>query len=123
MNKSLDSIRIQELYTAVERVVSRLYGSTLDDFLANLDLQDIALMQCVVLGEAAAHVSEATRQRYPQIAWRKAAATRNFIVHEYAKVDFVQVWDTVMDDLPGLLAELPAVLAQVLADEKAQTSV
>lgn len=123
MNKSPDSTRIQELYTAVERVVARLYGSTLDEFLADLDLQDIALMQFVVLGEAAAHVSEATRRRYPQIAWRKAAATRNFIVHEYAKVDFVQVWDTVMDDLPGLLAELPAVLAQVLADEKAQTDV
>ena len=57
------------------------------------------------------------------IVFLNFAATRNFIVHEYAKVDFVQVWDTVMDDLPGLLAELPAVLAQVLADEKAQTDV
>ncbi|WP_310392020.1 HepT-like ribonuclease domain-containing protein [Hymenobacter sp.] len=122
MSKPLDSTRLQELQYAAKRVTTRLQHSSLSDFLADEDLQDIALLQLVVIGEAAAKISEATRQRHPQIDWRRAAGLRNFIVHEYAKVDFALIWSTITQELPGLVSELPAVLMQVLAAEKTNTS-
>ena len=61
MSKQLDSTRLQHLQYAAERLLKRLNGITLDDFLANEDLQDIALWQFTVIGEAATHVSETLR--------------------------------------------------------------
>ncbi|WP_051718723.1 DUF86 domain-containing protein [Hymenobacter sp. IS2118] len=119
MSKPLDSTRLQELHYAATRVLTRLQDTGLPEFLADEDLQDIALLQLVIIGEAAARVSEATKQQYPQIEWRRAAGLRNFIVHEYAKVDFEVIWSTITQELPGLVTELPSVLEQVIATEQA----
>ncbi|OGX82464.1 HepT-like ribonuclease domain-containing protein [Hymenobacter glacialis] len=118
MSKPLDSTRLQELHYAATRVLTRLQDTNLPEFPANEDLQDIALLQLVIIGEAAARVSEATKQRYPQIEWRRAAGLRNFIVHEYAKVDFEVIWSTVTQELPGLVSELPSVLEQIITTEQ-----
>ena len=120
MSKLLDSTRLQHLQYAAERLLKRLHSSTLDAFLADEDLQDIALRQFTVMGEAVAHVSEALKQQHPQIDWRRATGFRNFVEHEYFRVDFTLVWDTVSNVLPPLVAELPALLQQVVADEKAR---
>ncbi len=119
MSKPLDSTRLQELQYAATRVLTRLQDTDLPEFLANEDLQDIALLQLVIIGEAAARVSEVTKQQYPQVEWRRAAGLRNFIVHEYAKVDFVVIWSTITQELPSLVSELPSVLEQIIATEQA----
>jgi uncharacterized protein with HEPN domain len=117
MSKLLDSTRIQQLEYTATRIVVRLTAGTLADFLANEDLQDVALHQFMVMGEAAARVSDDTKQQYPQIEWRRITGLRNFIAHEYFKVDYVSIWDTAVNTLPPLLAALPIVLQQVIADE------
>ena len=103
MSKRLDSTILQELHYAANRVFSRVQGSTLVDFLHDEDLQDIVLRQLTIVGEAAARVSEATKQRYAQIDWRRITALRNFVVHEYFRVDFPTIWDAVANNLPPLL--------------------
>ena len=122
MSKLLDSTRLQHVRHAVERLLKRFADSTLQDMLTDEDLQDIALRQFTIIGEAAAHVSPATRQRYPQLDWHRVTALRNFVVHEYFRVDYTIVWDTIVNILPGVAQELPLVLQQVLADEKARQS-
>ena len=74
MSKRLDSTRLQHLQYAAERLLKRMYGTRLTDFLTDEDLQDIALRQFTVMDEAAAHVSDALRRQYPQIDWRRACA-------------------------------------------------
>ena len=120
MSKRLDSTILQELHYAADRVVHRTQHSTLDDLLQDEDLQDIVLRQLTVIGEATARVSDGTKQLYPQIDWRRITGMRNFVVHEYFRVDFTAIWDVLINHLPPLLLELPAVLAQVLADEQSR---
>ena len=119
MSKQLDSTRLQHLQYAAERLLRRLSGSTAE-FLTDEDLQGIALRQFTVMGEAAAHLSEALKRQYPQIDWGRATGFRNFVVHEYFRVDFTLVWDTVVSVLPPLVAELPTLLQQVIAAEQAK---
>ena len=83
------------------------------------DLQDIALRRFMVIGEAASHVSMPTKERFPQIDWLAARGMRNFVAHEYFRVDAAQVWNSVNGDVPSLLSELPSIIAQVKADEQA----
>lgn len=90
---------------------------SLTDFLADEDLQDIALRRLMVIGEAAAHVSTAVRERFPQVHWQAARGMRNFVADEYFRVDLADVWEAVVGDVPRMLAALPAIIAQVEADE------
>jgi len=120
MSRRLDSTILQELHYAANRAFSRLQNGTLADFLHNEDLQDIVLRQLTVVGEAAARVSDSTKQLYPQIDWRRITGMRDFVVHEYFWVDFATIYDAVINHLPALLRDLPGVLAQVLADEQSR---
>jgi uncharacterized protein with HEPN domain len=120
MSKRLDSTILQELHYATNRAFSRLQNGTLADFLQNEDLPDIVLRQLTIVGEAVARVSDGTKQRYPQIDWRRITGIRNFVVHEYFRVDFTTIWDAVINHLPALLRELPGVLTHVLADEQSR---
>lgn len=120
MSKRLDSTILQELFYAANRAYSRAQHSSLPAFLQDEDLQDIVLRQLTIVGEATARVSADTKQRYPQIDWRRITGMRNFVVHEYFRVDFTLIWNAIITLLPALLLELPGVLTHVLADEQSR---
>ena len=63
-----------------------------------------------IIGEAASKVSEARRNQYSQIPWRAIIDMRNHLIHGYFDVDVDQVWSTLVQDLPPLIAELQKIL-------------
>lgn len=66
-------------------------------------LRDAVVRQLEILGEAACHVSAATREATPGVPWRGLTGMRNVLIHAYHRVDLDQVWQTVTVDLPPLL--------------------
>lgn len=66
--------------------------------------------QFEVIGEATKRVSDATRQRHPQVPWRSMAGFRDFIVHSYDSVVAEKVWDAIGGPLREALAELRRVV-------------
>jgi len=62
------------------------------------------------IGEAATHVSQATRTRHPAIPWGDIIGMRNILVHQYGRVDGDTVWGVLTVRLPELLAELEHML-------------
>jgi len=119
MSKLLNSTRLEHMLEAAQRIVRRMPNVSLADFLADEDLQDIALRRFMVIGEAASHVSTDVGERFPQVDWQAVRGMRNFVAHEYFRVDLDDVWDAVVGDVPGLLIDLPAIIAQVQAEEYA----
>lgn len=69
-----------------------------------------------IIGEAARHIPEPLRKRYPKVPWEDIVGMRNIVVHGYFNVDLEVIWRTVQDDLPPLRASL----ARILADLKAE---
>jgi uncharacterized protein with HEPN domain len=65
----------------------------------------------MIIGEAAAHVPEETVSLAPDIEWHRIRGMRNIIVHEYFGVSERIVWDTVQDDLPGIVQPLKRLLS------------
>jgi uncharacterized protein with HEPN domain len=63
-----------------------------------------------IVGEAVSHVSDETRSQYPQIAWAGIMGMRNILVHAYGSIDLGKLWNTVQNELPGLIAQLEAIL-------------
>lgn len=59
-----------------------------------------------MIGEAAAHVTDELRSRYPDVPWKDIVGMRNRLIHNYFEVDLSLLWTTVTDDLPELIALL-----------------
>ena len=64
-----------------------------------------------VTGEAARHVSRATRDAHPEIPWRDIVGMRHRIVHDYTELNEDIVWRTATEALGPLLAQLDAILS------------
>ncbi|MGH3799554.1 MAG: HepT-like ribonuclease domain-containing protein [Pseudonocardiaceae bacterium] len=80
----------------------------------------LALTKLVeIVGEAAKHVSNDLRASHPEVPWSAATRMRDRLVHHYFDINLDVLWTTVTDDLPRLLAVLPADLiphSSILAD-------
>ena len=63
-----------------------------------------------IIGEAAASISQGTRDRLPQFEWNKIIGMRNRLVHVYFKIDLDILWDTIQEDIPKLIEELEKIL-------------
>lgn len=61
------------------------------------------------MGEAASKVTDEYRSLHPEIPWRDIVDMRNRIAHGYFDLNLKIIWDTVQEDLPGLLLLLAAL--------------
>jgi uncharacterized protein with HEPN domain len=50
---------------------------------------------------------------YPGIEWRRIAAFRNVLVHDYLGIDMAMIWDIVQRDVPGVKRVTRAMLDDV----------
>lgn len=62
------------------------------------------------IGEAAARVTDAGRERIPTLPWGQIVAMRHVLVHVYWGVDNGQLWHTATIDVPVMLAAVEAAL-------------
>jgi uncharacterized protein with HEPN domain len=62
-----------------------------------------------IIGEAAARISPAFRERHPGVPWIAIIGLSNRLVHAYRDVDHDVLWQILRDDLPPLLNELQRI--------------
>ncbi len=65
-------------------------------------LQDAVLRNLQTLSESAQRLPDSTRAKRPEIEWKRIAAFRNFLVHDYLGVDMERIWEIVQRDVPAL---------------------
>jgi len=70
------------------------------------------LYNLVVIGEAAAQLSEETRVDAPEIPWSRVVGLRNLIAHEYFRVDL----DVIRSILAEQLDQLDETAKRLLGD-------
>jgi uncharacterized protein with HEPN domain len=106
-----DHIRLRHMLDAAREATGYVAGKTRADLHGDRMLEH-SLVRCIeILGEAAAKVSDETRAACPALPWPAIVGMRNRLIHAYFDVDLDRVWDTVVDDLPPLVAALEAALA------------
>lgn len=98
--------RLSHILEAARDAMSFVANKSRED-LKNDRLLQHALIHCIeVVGEASAHVSTQTRLSLPAVPWPLIRKMRNFLAHVYFAVNHDILWDTVVDDLPPLIAAL-----------------
>jgi uncharacterized protein with HEPN domain len=76
--------RVRDILQAARLIASYLKDTTEADLLANSEKQDAVIRRIEIIGEATAHLTEATRQAIPELPFRKMRSMRNIVAHDYA---------------------------------------
>lgn len=85
-------------------------GTTVDDFVANRQLQLAVTHLLQIIGEAAYHLSAETRGQCPEVPWTDIIGMRHRLVHDYAQVSYRFVWETATRDLDPMIAAIEKIL-------------
>jgi uncharacterized protein with HEPN domain len=101
-----DDAAVLDILRAARLAQTFVAGIDLDSFLADEKTQSAVVHQLLVIGEAAKRISNATRTAHPAVPWVSMAGMRDKLIHEYDEVDLEEVWQTVVRDLPPLIAAL-----------------
>lgn len=64
----------------------------------------------IIIGEAAAHLSEDFVEMHHSLPWREMRDMRNIVVHEYFGIDRKIVWETLERNLPPLVPQLKQLI-------------
>lgn len=107
-----DEAYLLDILESVRLALAYMEGVDQESYARNTQLQDAVIRRLEILGEAARRISEATRAAYPALPWRQMIGMRNHVIHVYDGVDIEVVWDTVQEDLPGLLAMLTEIIGE-----------
>lgn len=96
-----------------------------ESFLEDRRTQQAAVLNLMVIGEAAARIVNEHKEfaaTHSEIPWAQMRGMRNRMAHGYFAVDLNIVWDTVQSSLPGLQTLVAAALA-TLKEQYSQPSI
>ena len=96
-----DSVYLQHIRDALADIATYT-GEGRDAFFAEGMRQDATLRKLEIIGQAVKKLSDETRSREPEIAWKQIAGMRDKVIHDYFGVNLEIVWAVIEKELPKL---------------------
>jgi uncharacterized protein with HEPN domain len=106
-----DRERLSDILEAIEAIEQKTCVDK-ETFDRDEMLQVWVVHHIQIIGEAAAALSKDFRARYTDIPWADTISMRNVLVHHYFGIDYEQIWDTVMIDIPILKEKIRKIAEQ-----------
>ena len=103
-NTKNDIYYLEKIRKDLTFIVEQMKGVELEDLANHEILQDSMLFRLIQISENAKRLSNELREEHVAIPWMAIYGLRNRIVHDYGSVDLGIVYDTLKNDIPGLLS-------------------
>lgn len=103
------NLRIEDMLDAIAKIQRYTDGMTFEEFCKDEKTIDAVLHNIELIGEAAGHVSEEIRTRYPAFPWAEMRGMRNILAHAYFRVSLPIVWQAAVVELPPLVPLLQEI--------------
>ena len=104
---------LYDIFEAAHGLAEFTADRTHKDYEQDLMLHHAVNYSFLVIGEAAARLLRHDPATAARISgYRKMIGFRNVVAHEYDSVNSEDVWETITDDIPTLLRETGALLAE-----------
>ena len=105
-----DDAYLLDMLLAARKARAFIAGMTWEDFNRSDLHQNAVLRVLEIIGEASARISPETRAAHPEIPWTQMVGMRNRLIHEYFRVNWLTVWETVQRDLEDLIAHIEPLI-------------
>lgn len=105
------TVFLKHILESIEAIEEYTRGLSEEEFCNSREKQDAVLRRLEVIGEAVRNLPDDFKKQHPEVAWNKAMATRNILIHQYFGVDLKIVWDTVVESLPVFKEQIKKLLA------------
>jgi len=111
--KKDNKVYLNDIVRAIDKIEK--YTALLDhnSFHANNLIQDAVIRQLEIIGEASKRLSVDFLKQYEELAFKRASAMRNLLIHEYDFVEVDKVWLVIKDNLPEFKAQIIVVLEKL----------
>lgn len=101
MKKEKRDLRLylEDILDCIGKIENYTGDTTKEAFGDDVKLQDAVIRRLEIIGEAAKHIPQRLRTRYPDIPWQDIVGMRNRLAHEYFGVQLQRAWKVVQEDL------------------------
>ena len=99
-----DRARLLDIIEAIERI-DKYAARGRQAFEQEELVQTWIVHHLILIGEAAAALSDVFCGKHPEDIWREAIGRRNILIHQYFGINLELVWLAVVRDLPVLTRE------------------
>lgn len=113
MDKDKNIFRLQHVIDCIEKIEIITKNLSYESYLEDWIKQDAIFRNIEIIGEAIANVEEELKKKYPDVPWVQAKGMRNFLIHEYFKVDHDAVWETHQNHLPNLKLQILSIINDI----------
>lgn len=113
---------LSDILAAADHIAEFVAEADFDQFQKSEMLRSAVVHKLAVIGEAAAHVSEALRNRHPQVPWPQIISFRNILIHAYFGIDWEIVRRAATNRCPVLRAQIANILATEFAGSEGDVS-
>jgi uncharacterized protein with HEPN domain len=103
--------RLRDILDAARLIAAYVKDITAADFRTKIQRQDAVIQRLEIIGEATAHLNEATRLAIPELPFRKMRGMRSIVAHDYANVVLQIVWEVATVHVPGVCKVLEKFFA------------
>lgn len=91
-------------------VLNNTANKNLEIILKDAVLHRAIIRSLEIIGEASKKLSNDFKKTHSKIEWKKMAATRDRLIHDYFGIDYEIVWDIIENKLPELNKEVSSIL-------------
>ncbi len=105
-----DEIRLRHMLDAAREARSFTQRQSRKDLDQSRMLVLALVKDIEIVGEAATRISEDVQRSHPEIPWTDIIGMRHRLIHAYFEINLDILWETVVTDLPPLIASLEKVL-------------
>ena len=102
---------LESIIEAVDRILEYTSGFESADEL-NEDYRnfDATMMNFIVIGEMVDKLSEDFKNHHSEIEWQKIKGFRNIVAHDYFGIDAEEVWQIIINKIPGLRTDIQNII-------------
>jgi len=113
--KRTDPFLLADILDAIHEI-QETTPSQREDFFANKLVQSHVLRHIQIIGEAVSRLSNELKAQNAHLPWHAIAGMRHAIVHDYFEIDWNEVFDTAIRDIPPLQQQIRDILHAIAPD-------